>query len=248
VLPIAEFEHGDDGCAVIGLGVSRAAEYPTLDGIYFNGEYCTGEIRGLQRDANGVWQFQTLLDTALQITGSGQDASGKLYVAATTGERTEEGAVGPGSIWKLVSADKVPEGAITVPLGQPRQGEFAVDENGNPIEPGATPEAGTTEQATAATPVAESEQVAEEFTIGLYDLYFEPDRIDLPANTDVRIVLQNNGAAPHNFNLKEKDISVDVPPGETASTIVNLPPGTYKFVCDVPGHKQAGMNGVLVVK
>jgi uncharacterized cupredoxin-like copper-binding protein len=29
---------------------------------------------------------------------------------------------------------------------------------------------------------------------------------------------------------------------------VNLPPGSYKFICDVPGHKQVGMNGTLVVK
>ncbi len=47
---------------------------------------------------------------------------------------------------------------------------------------------------------------------------------------------------------RSKDISVDVAPGDTASTIVNLPPGSYKFICNVPGHKQAGMNGVLVVK
>jgi glucose/arabinose dehydrogenase/uncharacterized cupredoxin-like copper-binding protein len=248
VLPVAEFQHGDDGCAVIGLGVSRAADYPTLDGIYFSGEYCTGEVRGLQKDSNGTWQFQTLLDTALQITGAGQDKDGQIFVAATTGERVEEGAPGQGSIWKLVSADKVPTGATTVPLGAPRTGELGVDENGNPIEAGATPEAAMSEPAAEATPVAETQPVAEEITIGMYDIYFEPDRIDLPANTDVRIILQNHGASPHNFEIKEKDISVDVPPGETASTIVNLPPGTYKFICNVPGHKQAGMNGVLVVK
>jgi plastocyanin len=29
---------------------------------------------------------------------------------------------------------------------------------------------------------------------------------------------------------------------------LNLKPGTYKFFCTVPGHRQAGMEGTLVVK
>jgi glucose/arabinose dehydrogenase/plastocyanin len=279
VLPIAEYAHGDDGCAVIGLGVYRGDAYPSLDGIYFSGEFCTGEIRGLQRDADGAWQFENLLDTALQITGSGQDESGVLYVAAVTSQRETDN----GSVWKLVSADAVPTGATTVPLGEPAQGEAEVDEFGAPVgEAGEeTDEAGDTaepvneaapvdetvtpdEQASAATPAvpaagasdAETAQsrstpvsaAAEAIVIGMYDIYFEPDRVRMPANTDVRFVFENRGAAPHNFEIKERDISIDVAPGETAEAVINLPPGTYKFICNVPGHKQVGMNGALVVE
>lgn len=32
------------------------------------------------------------------------------------------------------------------------------------------------------------------------------------------------------------------------STEIELKPGTYKFFCTVPGHRQAGMEGTLVVK
>ena len=99
---------------MIGIGVYRAEESPALDGIYFNADLCTGEIRGLQRDGNGIWQFENLLDTALQPTGAGQDANNELYLAMMTGEPDAKGA---GSLWKLVAADKVPEGATTVPLG-----------------------------------------------------------------------------------------------------------------------------------
>jgi glucose/arabinose dehydrogenase/plastocyanin len=254
LLPIAEYQHGDDGCAVIGIGVSRNEAYPSLDGIYFSGEFCTGEIRGLQRDEHGVWQFQNLLDSSLQITGSGQDADGTLYVGAITSQRpTEAGEAGPGSIWKIVPADQVPAGATTIPLGQPGVGNLQVDENGEPIgmdlgddeaeEPAAAP---------AATPIpastSASAEAAQEVVIGLYDIYFDPDRITIPADTDVRLVFENRGASPHNFTLKEHDISVDVAPGESGEVVLNLPRGSYKFICDVPGHKQVGMNGSIVVK
>ena len=48
--------------------------------------------------------------------------------------------------------------------------------------------------------------------------------------------------------VKGQQISIDVESGGTTEAIVNLPPGTYNFVCDVPGHKQIGMNDLLVVK
>ncbi len=259
VLPIAEYEHGDDGCAVIGLGVYRGEEFPDLDGIYFSGDYCTGEIRGLQRDENGVWQFENLLDTALQLTGAGQDGDNDLYVAGTIGEEGQD------SVWKLIAADQIPEGATTVPIGEPRLGDVVVDEDGAIISGGATeqgePDEGATTdedtstgaQATgvAATPApagAESAAVEDEVVIELYDMYFDPDRITIPADTDVRIVLENRGEAPHNFDVKSQGIDVDVEPGGSAVAIVNLPKGTYKFICNVPGHKQVGMNGVLIVE
>lgn len=36
--------------------------------------------------------------------------------------------------------------------------------------------------------------------------------------------------------------------GESKTLTLKLTPGTYKFFCSVPGHRQAGMEGTLVVK
>ena len=36
--------------------------------------------------------------------------------------------------------------------------------------------------------------------------------------------------------------------GATSSFQVTLKPGTYTFLCDVPGHAAAGMKGTLTVK
>jgi uncharacterized cupredoxin-like copper-binding protein len=115
--------------------------------------------------------------------------------------------------------------------------------------PGASPAATTAAEVAAgqATPpqTAATTQTVE---IVAHDIYFEPKEVTIPANTDVTISLPNQGAAPHNFSIDALKISVDLPPGETKSVVVNAPPGTYEYYCDVPGHKEAGMVGTLTVK
>ena len=37
-------------------------------------------------------------------------------------------------------------------------------------------------------------------------------------------------------------------PGTTRNGVVNAPPGTYEYYCNVPGHKEAGMVGTLIVE
>lgn len=57
----------------------------------------------------------------------------------------------------------------------------------------------------------------------------------------------------------EHDVAIEGSSGKTvgktelvaegsSSTVVNLKPGTYKFFCTVPGHREAGMEGTLTVK
>lgn len=121
VLPVAEYPHGEDGCAIVGVGVYRGEVSPALDGIYFSGDFCTGKVRGLVRNDAGDWVYQDLLDTALLIAGSGQDEAGELYVTACTcniGRYRDPYENAGGSVWRIVTTDTVPAGAETAPLGE----------------------------------------------------------------------------------------------------------------------------------
>jgi glucose/arabinose dehydrogenase len=117
VLPVAEYNHGTDGICVIGMGVYRGAEFPNLDGVYFVGDWGTGRLWGLKKDG-AKWQMQQLLHTKLHFTSGGEDEHGNLYV---TDAPSQYGTWNPfqserGSVWKVVSAEKVPQGAKTAPL------------------------------------------------------------------------------------------------------------------------------------
>ena len=115
--------------------------------------------------------------------------------------------------------------------------------------PGASPEAGEETLAAAEATPGEGGEAAAAMTVEVvsHDIFFEPAELTIPADTDVTFILPNQGAAPHNFSVDELNIDVDQAPGETQEVVINAPAGEYEFYCNVPGHKEAGMVGTLVV-
>jgi plastocyanin len=107
---------------------------------------------------------------------------------------------------------------------------------------GATPAAGGDEQAAA------EQGAGEALVVESYDIYFEPEELSIPADTDVTVQLPNDGVTLHNFSIDELGISVDIEPGATQETVINAPAGEYEYYCNVPGHKAAGMLGTLTVQ
>jgi Cu-Zn family superoxide dismutase len=90
---------------------------------------------------------------------------------------------------------------------------------------------------------------AEPITVTAHDIFFDPKEITIPADTDVTIIIPNEGAALHDFVIDELGIDAgDIPPGETVEVVINAPAGEYEYFCSVPGHKAAGMLGTLVVE
>src|SRR5688500_13626402 len=115
--------------------------------------------------------------------------------------------------------------------------------------PPATPGAEDGTLAAGATPAATGDEAAAAMAVDVvsFDIYFEPSEVTIPANTDVTVNLPNEGVTPHNFSIDELGIDVDIAPGATEQVVVNAPAGEYEYYCNVPGHKQAGMVGTLIV-
>lgn len=100
-----------------------------------------------------------------------------------------------------------------------------------------------------ATPaVAVTDTAVQVVTVTSADIFFEPHTVTIASDTEQRFRLPNEGAAPHNFSIDELEIDVDLDPGESQETVINAPVGEYEFYCNVPGHREAGMVGTLVVE
>ena len=68
----------------------------------------------------------------------------------------------------------------------------------------------------------------------------------------VAVDFTNKSSLAHNVTIESSSgQQVGATPtfaGGSKTLSVNLKPGTYKFFCTVPGHRQAGMEGTLTVK
>jgi plastocyanin len=69
---------------------------------------------------------------------------------------------------------------------------------------------------------------------------------------DVTVSFDNKQPLQHDVAIEDSSGKTlgqtDLVASGTATTSVNLQPGTYTFFCTVPGHREAGMEGTLTVK
>jgi glucose/arabinose dehydrogenase len=82
--PVVEYDHGAR-CSVTGGYVYRGAALPAWNGVYFYGDFCSGEVMGLYQQADGAWQNEVLWDTSALITSFGLDEAGELYLVDRSG-------------------------------------------------------------------------------------------------------------------------------------------------------------------
>jgi len=67
----------------------------------------------------------------------------------------------------------------------------------------------------------------------------------------VTINVKNAGPSPHNYQITGNgamQATMTLDGGKTATLKVDLKPGTYTVICNVPGHEQLGMKTTLVVQ
>ena len=84
ILPVAEYDHSQ-GCSVTGGYVYRGQQFPSLDGTYLFGDYCSGRIWGLARDGQGQWRMAEVGRANVEPSSFGEDESGELYLADLQG-------------------------------------------------------------------------------------------------------------------------------------------------------------------
>ena len=105
------------------------------------------------------------------------------------------------------------------------------------------------------------------------DFAFTPDTIEIGAGEVVEIRVKNVVATPHDFSIEQIDSDVHVSfvagsgehvhvegmaeadlhfamteQGEGLVHVMVHEPGTYEFYCTVPGHRELGMVGTLIVQ
>ncbi len=87
-------------------------------------------------------------------------------------------------------------------------------------------------------------------TVVATEFKFEPAVIAAAAGQTIHLALQNAGNVEHTWVLEAANVRIVAPPGKTESKTFAAPTvaGSYPIFCDVPGHKDAGMVGLLVVQ
>ena len=105
----------------------------------------------------------------------------------------------------------------------------------------ATEESGPDAGAAASGPVT--------IDLAMLDISFDQTEITVPANTEITINLVNSGALTHSFDIDELNVhSGDYAAGQSGTVTFNSgAPGEYEFYCAIPGHRESGMAGKIIV-
>lgn len=87
------------------------------------------------------------------------------------------------------------------------------------------------------------EVASSEFAFSLAELRFQPGQT-------VTLRLRNDGEGLHNIEIPELGAFVEAARGQTAETTFTVPDAagsSAAFFCNVPGHRQLGMEGAVVI-
>ena len=106
---------------------------------------------------------------------------------------------------------------------------------------------------------------SDQVTISFHFSRFEPSAIRVPAGIPIAVTLRNDDPIEHEWIVGPPEIhavhrigtepshdgrpnEVTVPAYATRNTTITFDqPGTYTFVCHLPGHEAYGMRGTMVV-
>jgi nitrite reductase (NO-forming) len=79
------------------------------------------------------------------------------------------------------------------------------------------------------------------------DFSFSPNQVRIAAGSTVSLVLVNDGDLPHDVTIPALGFRLSTAPGAKASGSLTVTrAGSYELYCAVPGHREAGMSGMLI--
>lgn len=74
------------------------------------------------------------------------------------------------------------------------------------------------------------------------------DQAEISASAgSIAVSLENRDLFWHTFTIEELGVDLRVPVSAEMTVAFDAPPGEYIFICDIPGHPEAGMKGTLLV-
>lgn len=88
-------------------------------------------------------------------------------------------------------------------------------------------------------------QKTQEVSVESGNLYFKPAAITVKVNQPVRVNISNKGG--HTFTISEFGVDVLLNGPSASATFTPTKTGTFPITCEIPGHKEAGMKGALIV-
>lgn len=106
-------------------------------------------------------------------------------------------------------------------------------------------DAGTNTSSDAAPTVPEA-PASVMLSVSGKEFNFEPSTLSAESG-DVRVSFHNAGVMEHDFTIKGTTLTIAATAGQTATGSASLDPGTYTYLCSIPGHDNAGMTGTLTV-
>jgi nitrite reductase (NO-forming) len=91
-------------------------------------------------------------------------------------------------------------------------------------------------------------QTTPQLHIAASEFTFDQPTLRVQPGQQVHLTLENKGVIEHNLHIDGSNDSLDAKPGQVVNGDFTFStPGTYDFFCSIPGHKDAGMKGKLIV-
>ena len=90
-------------------------------------------------------------------------------------------------------------------------------------------------------------EIAGTLDLDAVDIAFKPSQLEVDAAGRYKVNLHNTGAIAHDITFPD-GTAATAQPGETATVEVDVPAAGISFICSVPGHKEAGMEGMINIK